>query len=237
MTEQTYLTTTDPRALYDFCGERLTDRQCEMFVRACRQMVREEDEGHRPYAPWVEGRWRENTRSWCLYRDNDGLGWKSYDRQTVADIFRDIVGNPFHRILYPPFNRDFSQFLTWQDATIPKLAAACYEPGRCICQPPEREQWRNGGCERCNGTGTITPTTLDPFRLQVLGDALEDAGCTDEGLLEHLRETRGSRCEDCRGHHGGEDRCSRCDNTGYRPIQHYRGCRAIELFLPREEGV
>ena len=45
--------------------------------------------------------------------------------------------------------------------------------------------------------------TLDPARLAVLADALEDAGCTDAGLLGHLRG----------------------------PGPHVRGCWAVDLLI------
>src|SRR5262249_38284578 len=48
--------------------------------------------------------------------------------------------------------------------------------------------------------------TLDPDRLAVLADALEDAGCTDEQLLAHLRV----------------------------PSPHGRGCWVIDLLLGKE---
>ena len=48
--------------------------------------------------------------------------------------------------------------------------------------------------------------TLDTQRLAVLADALEDAGCTDEQLLVHLRETS----------------------------PHVRGCWVIDLLLGKE---
>ena len=48
--------------------------------------------------------------------------------------------------------------------------------------------------------------TLDPDGLSVLADALEDAGCTDEQLLAHLRE----------------------------PSPHVRGCWVIDLLLGKE---
>jgi len=48
--------------------------------------------------------------------------------------------------------------------------------------------------------------TLDPARLAVLADALEDAGCTDPDLLGHLRS----------------------------PGPHVRGCWALDLILGKE---
>jgi hypothetical protein len=48
--------------------------------------------------------------------------------------------------------------------------------------------------------------TLDPDRLAVLSDALEEAGCTDEQILVHLRE----------------------------PSPHVRGCWVLDLLLEKE---
>ena len=45
--------------------------------------------------------------------------------------------------------------------------------------------------------------TLDPARLTILADALEEAGCADEAILGHLRG----------------------------PSPHVRGCRAVDLVL------
>jgi hypothetical protein len=49
--------------------------------------------------------------------------------------------------------------------------------------------------------------TLEPERLAVLADALEEAGCADEALLGHLREPGAS---------------------------HVRGCFALDAILRRE---
>ena len=47
---------------------------------------------------------------------------------------------------------------------------------------------------------------LDPVRLAVLADALEEAGCTDESILTHLRSAG----------------------------PHVRGCWALDLVLGKE---
>jgi hypothetical protein len=49
------------------------------------------------------------------------------------------------------------------------------------------------------------PCDLDPVRLGILADALEDAGCSDESILAHLRD----------------------------PGPHVRGCWALDLILGR----
>lgn len=58
----------------------------------------------------------------------------------------------------------------------------------------------------CRGKGHIEDGTLDPLRLAVLADALEEAGCTDEVILRHLRG----------------------------PGPHVRGCHVLDLLLGKE---
>jgi hypothetical protein len=93
-----------------------------------------------------------------------------------ADLLRDLFGNPFRSVALDP------AWLTWHDGTIPQLAEAIYE-------------------ERLLPAGH-----LDPSRLAVLADALEDAGCDDQDILGHLR--------------------------GQGP--HVRGCWVIDTLLGKE---
>jgi hypothetical protein len=83
-----------------------------------------------------------------------------------ADLYRDIIGNPFR-----PLNID-PTWLSWRDGTVVKLARAIYD-------------------ERA----------FD--RLPILADALEDAGCTNNDILDHCRN----------------------------PGPHVRGCLVVDLLL------
>jgi hypothetical protein len=88
-------------------------------------------------------------------------------------LLRDLVGNPFRPVNISP------SWLRWNDAAVVHLAQAAYD-------------------------NRILPAgTLDNARLAVLADALEEAGCTDEQILGHLRS-------------GGE---------------HYRGCFVVDALL------
>jgi hypothetical protein len=90
---------------------------------------------------------------------------------------RDIIGPlPFRPVALNP------AWLSWHDATIPQLARAVYE-------------------DRGLPSGH-----LGNHRMAILADALEDAGCTDQDILGHLRG----------------------------PGPHVRGCFAVDLLLGKE---
>jgi hypothetical protein len=99
----------------------------------------------------------------------------SVRKALFAGFLRDILGNPFRPAALDP------SWLAWNGGTLPKLAAAAYEDRR------------------------LPEGTLDPVRLALVADALEDAGCADRELLGHLRG----------------------------PGPHVRGCWAVDLLLEK----
>jgi hypothetical protein len=101
---------------------------------------------------------------------------RAAERATHLVLVRCVFGNPFR-----PARPDRA-WLSWNGRTIPRLAQAIYD-------------------ERALPEGT-----LDAFRLRVLSDALEEAGCTDADLLGHLRG----------------------------PGPHVRGCWPVDLLLGRQ---
>lgn len=141
----------------------------------------------------------------------------------LAALLRDILGNPFRPMTVP--------------------ACRCR---RCVAAG---EQHNNGPCRR---PAWLTPTvvsltqaayeerqadgTLDPMRLAVLADALEEAGCPPE-----------MDCPRRRGSGSFRDSLAPCDLCGFEgrvphPIldhlrssgPHVRGCWALDLILGRE---
>jgi hypothetical protein len=98
------------------------------------------------------------------------------EQASQAVILRDIYSNPFHPL--PPLD---PAVLTWNGGAVAQLALAAYN-------------------ERSMPSGH-----LDPARLVVLADALEEAGAP-AALLEHLRS----------------------------PGPHVRGCFALDLVLGNE---
>jgi hypothetical protein len=140
--------------------------------------------------------------SWCA----SGKGATSYAaRRTIeqlelpsgthAALLRDVIGNPFRpeTLLYSDGRVSMryrpgdaitlhkSARCPWLTLTVLALAQAAYD---------ER---RDDG-------------TLDPDRLAILADALEEADCTEEAILRHLRG----------------------------PGPHVRGCWAVDLLLSKE---
>jgi hypothetical protein len=94
-----------------------------------------------------------------------------------ARLLRDLFGPlPFRPVTISP------AILTWNDDLVVRLAQAAYD-GR-----------------------QMPAGTLDNGRLAVLADALEEAGCTSEDVLGHLRG----------------------------PGPHVRGCWVVDLLLGRE---
>lgn len=94
----------------------------------------------------------------------------------LATMLRDVVGVP-NLILALD-----TSWLEWQDCTVVRLAQAAYD---------ERE---------------LPSGHLDVKRLTILADALEEAGCTNEDILGHLRG----------------------------PGPHLRGCWVVDLLLGKE---
>ena len=96
-----------------------------------------------------------------VVEQDDGLETESGIRRAIADLLRDIFGNPFRPSLPPP-----PAVLAWNDSTVPRIAAGIYE-------------------ERA----------FD--RMPILADALLDAGCENEEILQHCRQQKGVHTRGC----------------------------------------
>jgi hypothetical protein len=222
LTEQEWLTCTDPQLMLDevlFDRVEANERQMRLFAVACCRRVwhfiaderaRRAVEVAELYADDLatEEAIEEAQKATASVRQRGGIAAKwaavawaptgarmvvdaaghtaafppgrDYDplkRQAESDeqckLLRDIFGDPFRSVTITP------AVLAWNDAIIIRLAQATYE---------ERH---------------LPAGTLDNGRLAVLADALEEAGCTDADILDHLRG----------------------------PGPHVRGCWAVDLCL------
>jgi hypothetical protein len=100
--------------------------------------------------------------------------------ESIAQVV--LLRDTFGPLAFRPLPTIDPELFAWNGGLVRRLAEAAYE-------------------ERSLPAGT-----LDPARLAVLADALEEAGCTDAELLAHFRS----------------------------PGPHYRGCWALDVVLGKE---
>lgn len=130
----------------------------------------------------------------------------------------------------------------WLTPTVLALARAAYpeRTGRKCerCEghgyiPKTRNRDTLGDCTVCYGTGRIEDGTLDNERLAVLADALEEAGCVEPAIVNHLR-SKCPACTDKTGFQWGKVAdCHTCHGTG-ESSSHVRGCWVLDLLLGKE---
>jgi hypothetical protein len=227
MTEAEWLVSTDPTPMLEFLSDKAAERKLRLFAVACCRQVWPLlfDERSRDAVELVElfadglatqeELARASLAAFRAYEDaffdhRSGAGsaaTTAYNTTRTAPITNsDGTQLPFHSthhsvtyvlstvqdcsvenerlsgmlkgIFGNPF-RLVSIEPTWQTPTVLAIAHAAYEN-------------RN-----------LPAGTLDPDRLAVLADALEDAGCTSADILNHLRQ----------------------------PGEHVRGCWVVDLLL------
>ncbi len=120
--------------------------------------------------------WRAAERTAKFVTKYADSSLKQRDIASQIQTLYCIFGNPFRRVTINP------AWLTWNNATIPKLAHAAYN---------DRQ---------------LPSGHLDTALLAILADALEEAGCNNTDILDHLR--------------------------GLGP--HVRGCWTVDLILAKE---
>ena len=172
--------------------------ECEMAAKG----ASDADEAARraePRAHWAAS-WAADTR-----RPGEvarALLYLPRNAAAQAALLREIVGNPFRPVSRSDQHGSQpgvvipARFFT---PTVLSIARAAYD-------------------ER------LTDGSLDPARLAVLSDALEEAGCTDEAVLRHLRGWV-PEISTGLGLPPGEVYWMRS------PGPHVRGCRALDLIL------
>ncbi len=138
----------------------------------------------------------------------------AHRRAEQAAILRDVFGNPFRpaRLTGWAFSAASTFAGEWSAEDVPALKAS----GDVACRSltPAVLDLARAAYEHRQGDGT-----LDAFRLMLLADELEAAGCTDYRILDHLRD--GPR-EIATGHGNVEL---------FDPGPHVRGCWALDLIL------
>jgi hypothetical protein len=188
MTEQEWLTSTDPKPLVKYIAKKTSDRKLRLFalavcVASWRGVGPKRREMHALTEAFADGigSVKEVCRRWGNSCHEQPAKWAVSVLQTKSAaqkasqlaLARCVFGNPFR-----PISLDRGSIST----TIKALAQAAYDE-----RHPSRKE-------------------LDPTRLAILADALEESGCTEAALLAHL--------------HG--------------PGPHVRGCHIVDLILAKE---
>lgn len=193
----------------------VTDRKLRLWAAACYTMRPPDTSPGRVAWSWVE--WAENPSHHPTMTVEEAIHlWEGPDsgdpsQAVKADLLRDIVGNPFRRIevkrtylaCHCPLNQG-GAYATQQGELI------C-----CRCGTTARIAWAPGFTDEVIAMADLAyhnrgrDGTLDAARLAILSDALEEAGCTDGSILEHLRDQQ-------------------------KYIYHVCGCWALDLVLGKE---
>lgn len=162
------------------------------------------------------------------------------DLSAQVALLREIVGNPFRQLKVDP---------AWLTPTVVSLAQAAYE------------KRKPSGCAKCGGRGGAwgerwskpewlpcmycNNHTLDPERLVILADALEDAGVPIEVVCWRCEgECRMLKAADKVRSAPGE--CPVCGLRGRLPNPilahlrgpgpHVRGCHVLDLLLGKDRA-
>lgn len=175
----------------------------------------------------------------CQVCRGDGAGWTGDNISSPVDWWECDVCGGAGRLPCP-----------WLTPTVVSLAQAAYDErvapcGRCggsgtllDIEDFDTDARTEESCDRCHGTGIIDDGTLDPVRLAILADALEEAGCGGD-VVAHLR--RPANCNACDSTGIGMDEYSgtvevpgHCPRCGGQVGPHYRGCWALSLILGQD---
>jgi hypothetical protein len=228
MTEQEWLACDDPKQLLDYLTgnmpEKLYDRhpsqrKLRLWVEACRKVFSSR-EG--VLTIWRDLKEFPGELQECL------ATWGSEHRSRLfplaerAHLLRDIIGNPWRPVASLTQTVECDRCNGKGERTLGKTCGACDGSGKTKgnadwLTPTAISLARAAYDHRDPATGH-----LDQVRLAVLADALEEAGCQDYRILEHLRQ--GSQEFDV-GHGNVEF---------HDPGPHVRGCWALDLILGKE---
>jgi hypothetical protein len=212
MTEEEWLTADDPELMLDFLRGHTwaSERQMRLFVVACARDCLAYNPAYNPEAAARAAEFEAATYRVEAFADGEGaltdsdtwvecsevlasayaVVWVDFENdqklRQPLEALKDYRVNPLHwlRDIFGP--EPFKEIA----AVRPKILASNQNAGARLAAGVYEDR-------------KLPEGTLDPVRLAVLADALEDAGCTDSELLGHLRA----------------------------PGPHVRGCWALDLAL------
>lgn len=217
MTEQEWLTCEDPQRMLLHLEEAAialdfpypSERKLRLFACACACAFGLPPDHHGTDGERIKDPVAQ-AENWVWQPPGGPTG--AFVPEMIANILRDIIGSPYRPVTVDP---------QWLTPTVITLAEAAYEERETVWEcrrhgrVPASEVYEaeEGGHGHAHPTGDcwqratcVDTGHLDPVRLAVLADALEEAGCVNEDILAHLRS----------------------------PGPHYRGCLVLDLLLSKE---
>jgi len=274
MTEHEWLTGNDPEKMLDVIdtvwpnmSKQTKDRKLRLFVEACREeeerLIRKE--GHQKFIAW------EPLEAYDPLSVARGWSRRIYDRTSPiqkAALLREIFGNPFRKVELCGDKEFVCDFCHGNKK--------CMEVKRVPVRGPE-DIIKEKDCFACNGTGIQTHKNVHPCPLcqqirtpdvlavaqtiyderrfedmPILADALEEAKCDNEEILQHCRLPFVAKCpNNCAVVDKSETfkefenngpyesrwvKCPECNGVGFitKPAAHVRGCWALSLILGQD---
>ncbi len=186
MTSDDWESSSDPASMLRNLRLPVSNRKLQLLVEACLSLC---TCGYRR----LQQEWP--AAQWVAISDVTGC---ACTRAARAALLRCIVGNPWRSTIlcgtFQPHDHNRSTCLRCKELCTPivlDLARAAYGERQCgecdegiICH--ERDSTSDRPCRTCDGTGFVL-TPFDATLLPILADALTDAGCTNDAILDHLR--------------------------------------------------
>ena len=234
MTEQEWLACTDPQKMLEHLGDRASARKLRLFAVACCRKIWHllPDQACRKAAQIAEG-FAEGKAGIRLLRKVEGAGEFYYDHR--EDVPEERLGYYAGGAIFQLGQERLASDLV-ADAASNAVACSTLDAGggrlavdaarhgeaaaqchllRDIVGNPFRPVSIAPACltpqvvalaQAAYDLREMPAGTLDAFRIAVLADALEEAGCDNADLLNHLRG----------------------------PGPHVRGCWAVDLILGKQ---
>lgn len=218
MTEEEWLACDDPEAMLSFLEGRASARRLRMFAAACCRRAwrflpdvrsRAAVEAAERYADGLIHLWelkRARQDAQWAYRAAQGPGgayFRVYAVSGAAQVANEHLPTPSvaRRVLLAVGSEELEQERRHQLLLLRDIAGNPFRPlalNLSLLTPTITSLAQSAYDDRLLPAGH-----LDPQRLSVLADAVEEAGCGEAELLEHLRG----------------------------PGPHVRGCHAVDLRL------
>lgn len=261
MTEQEWLASEDPAAMLRTVRRehetgqsnvaRVSDRKLRLFACACcrhpgvwvrlgagfRRLVLAAEQA-------IEGLTADLDRD--DWEDLQVVGWNQSDetmpKVAQAALLRDIAGNPWRPVTLPARPNckpgcPRAASPAEPDHRLPRVCPDCGRYWECPWLTPQVLSLAQAAYDERADDGS-----LDPVRLAILADALEEAGCDDEHILRHLRGEEYVLNRMRLGHvvtFGPDGNViargpQRVEQWQPMTGPHVRGCHAVDLILGKE---